>query len=163
MENISMRMILDEEKDIMKLMMGIKFNSMSELSKAIKTLDDAQKMNANSSIGQLRDNSMAEGANNILENVNFSFNGQSFSRSFISENKEKIDLKSINKEIDQLKGMKEFFTSMTYSVKYNFPKKKKITNKKAKLSNGKKSVGLTVNFLDLMQDPTILNLDVQLK
>lgn len=166
MEDISMRMSMDEEKEVFDMTMGIKFNSINELSESIKALDDAQKMNSKdyASMGKLKDNSIAKGASNTLENVDFSFDGQNFSRKFIPESKEKIDVEAINKEMEQLQEMKGLFEAMTYSVTYNFPKKiKKITNKNAKLSKDKKSVELTVNFLELMKDPTILNLDVELK
>lgn len=166
MEKISMKLSMDEEKEVFDMTMGVKFDSMNELSEAIKALDDAQKMNSKdySSMGKLRDNSIAKGATNTLENVDFYFDGKSFSRKFMSESKEKIDVEAINKEMDQLKEMKDLFEAMTYSVTYNFPKKiKKVNNKNAKLSRDKKSIELTVNFLDLMKDPTILNIDVDLK
>ena len=166
MEKISMKLSMDEEKDVFDMTMRVKFDSMNELSEAIKALDDAQKMNSKdySSMGKLRDNSIANGANKALENVDFHFDGTNFSRKYVPENKESIDVEAIKKEIAQLKEMKGLFEAMTYSVTYNFPKKiKKVNNKNAKLSRDKKSIELTVNFLDLMQDPTILNLDVQLK
>lgn len=165
MENVLMKMRMDEEKEIFEMTMGVTFNSVDELSESIKALDDAQDMNKKdySEMGKLGDNSIAKGANSALENVDFSYDGKRFVRKFIEEDKGEIDVAAIEKEMKQLEDMKGLFEAMTYTVKYNFPKKiKKVSNKKAKLAKGKKSVALTVNFLELMKDPTLLNLDVEL-
>lgn len=52
----------------------------------------------------------------------------------------------------------------TYTTIYNFPGKiKKATNKEASYSNGNKTISVKAKFLDLMDDPSVLNNTIKYK
>jgi len=63
-----------------------------------------------------------------------------------------------------MEQMKMFMATSKYKIKYHFPKKiKKISNDKALFSQDGKSFTLEVGFLEYMDNPKILDIEVDLE
>lgn len=71
----------------------------------------------------------------------------------------------MSSEMEQsMEMMQMMMGDATYSTIYNFPGKiKKATNKNASYSNGNKTITVKAKFLDLIDDPSILNNSIKYK
>ena len=91
--------------------------------------------------------------------VNYSFKGSSFSRS-----SEIIDQALFQQGLDSLQGADMFLSGSTYTLKYHFPKRvKSVSAEDATFSADGKTMIYEVKFMDLMKDPSILDLEVELE
>ena len=65
------------------------------------------------------------------------------------------DVQALDGEINQMGGdSKVMFQAMSYTLVYNFPRAiKSVSNANASLSDDKKTVTLTMNFLDMVKNP----------
>jgi hypothetical protein len=97
--------------------------------------------------------------NNRATEVNYTFKGNTFSR------KAKIvDEELFQQSLDSLAGAEMFLSGSTYTIKYHFPKRVKSTNlEEATFSADGKTLIYEMPFLDLMKDPTALDLQVELE
>jgi hypothetical protein len=66
--------------------------------------------------------------------------------------------------VDSLAGAELFLTGSTYTLKYHFPKRvKSASAEEATFSADGKTLIYEVGFLELMKNPKILNLEVELE
>ncbi|MCV9931091.1 hypothetical protein OIU80_02250 [Flavobacterium sp. LS1R47] len=109
------------------------------------------------------ENNYALTAEKHFFDVQYSFDGTVFKRTLNVINEAEIE-----KNKNQIKDFKSKTHSLdltlTYSLKYNFPRRiKSVSNAAAILSSDKKSLTLTLQLLDCLQDPASTNLEVVLE
>ncbi len=75
-----------------------------------------------------------------------------------------MDQELFQQQLDSLEGAEMFLSGSTYTLKYHFPKKiKSTTAEEATFSQDGKTLIYEVNFLDLMKNPSVLDLEVELE
>ena len=75
-----------------------------------------------------------------------------------------MDQELFQQQLDSLEGAEMFLSGSTYTLKYHFPKKiKSTTGEEATFSQDGKTLIYEVNFLDLMKNPSVLDLEVELE
>lgn len=154
MENFVMHIKMNPEKKQFLFSMDTPFKSVGNLQNmmdGIKTLQDLK--------GQSDNKKLANPINSGIDNnskVDYSFNGKTFIRKVI------IDEEAFNKVNQDSLGMtKMFFGSSKYTLKYHFPKAvKKVSNPDALFSADRKTVTVEYPFLDYMEHPEKLNLNI---
>lgn len=155
LEPFSMHMIMNPEEKIMKFDLFSEFKDVSEVNDAFNAFQGASALGPKS--GQQK--STPIGNQDASTEVNYTFSNNIFSR------KAKIiDEELFQKGLDSLQGAEMFLSGSTYTLKYHFPKKVKSTNVEgATFSADGKTMFYEVGFMDLMKDPSVLDLKVELE
>ena len=154
LEPFNMRMVMDPEQKVMKFDLFSEFKNVSEVNDAFGAFQDASSIgnNSNPQQGQMKP------AEQPTE-VNYSFNKNKFTRTA-----KIVDQELFEQQLDSLQGAEMFLSGSTYTLKYHFPKKiKSTTAEEATFSQDGKTLIYEVNFLDLMKDPSVLDLEVELE
>ena len=117
-----------------------------------------QNMDALSPAGRANQPQFLSNDNKSSE-VSYSFDKSTFTR------KAKILNTTLHQQaIDSLAGAEMFLTGSTYTLKYHFPKRvKSASAEDATFSADGKTLIYQVGFLELMKNPEILNLEVELE
>ena len=167
LEPIVMKMKMDEEAGDMNFGFGAGFTSIDELPEVLNKIEQAKKLNSqrNPQYSKMDNSAFSKATESSLENVDFKFDGKTFSRHINPNYKtSKESLEALDTEMNQMGGMKEMFESMSYTLLYHFPKKiASVSNTNATISNDGKTVTLKVNFMDMVNDPKLMALDVVLE
>ena len=153
LEPFSMHMVMNPEEKVMKFEMYSDFKNIAEVNDAFNAFQQA------SMLDQSKDNNSIPLSNDPATMVEYTFRKNSFSRTatIIDEAKQKM-------AVDSLNGAEMFLSGSTYTLKYHFPRRvKKSSIEEATFSADGKTLIYEVNFLDLMKDPTKLNLEVELE
>ena len=154
LEPFNLRMVMDPEKKEMLFDMFSDFKDISEMNDAFNTFQEASTMGPNNkqAAGPMPDTEPAT-------EVNYSFNKNKFTRKAIIVNEELFQQK-----LDSMQGAEMFLSGSTYTLKYHFPKKVKSTTAEgATFSVDGKTMIYEVDFLDLMKNPSLLDLEVELE
>jgi len=160
LENFKMHMLMNPRSKEMKFDLNSDFKSVEELGDLFnnfKTASSIGNKNSQSSTPGGASLSIAEGEEPTK--VMYSFKNDTFKR--ITKI---LDQDKLKTSLDSLEQMKMFLASSKYKIKYHFPKKiKKISSDKALFSQDGKSFTLEVGFLEYMEDPKILDIEVELE
>tara|TARA_B100000949_G_scaffold232726_1_gene247586 strand:- start:13674 stop:14411 length:738 start_codon:yes stop_codon:yes gene_type:complete len=154
LEPFNMRMVMDPEQKVMKFDLFSEFKNVSEVNDAFGAFQDASSIgnNSNPQKGQMKP---AEQPTEVI----YSFNKNKFTRTA-----KIVDQELFEQQLDSLQGAEMFLSGSTYTLKYHFPKKiKSTTAEEATFSQDGKTLIYEVNFLDLMKDPSVLDLEVELE
>jgi len=168
LEDIVIKMKMDQEAGVFDFGFGSTFTSLEDLPAALEKIEQAKAMNSknNPQYSKMGESAVAKSAENVLEHVDFKYDGKTFSRHLTEDfEKSEDDQKGLEAEMNQMGAeAKEMFENMSYTLVYNFPKKvKSVSNKNATISKDGKTVKLKMNFLDIMKAPDVSNLDVVLE
>lgn len=156
LEPFNMHMVMNPETKEMKFDLFSEFKDVSEVNDAFNAFQGASALSPNSnSQGQ---KSPMSGQDPTTE-VSYSFKRGKFSR------KAKIiDEELFKQSVDSLQGAEMFLSGSTYTLKYHFPKRVKSTSaEEATFSADGKTLIYEVSFFDLLKDPSILDLEVELE
>ncbi len=155
LERFNMHMLMDPAAKQMKFDLFSEFKNVNEVNDAFNAFQSASSMGPNS--GQDKQPKLSGG--DAATEVNYSFAGNKFSR------KAKIlDQELFQQGIDSLQGAEMFLSGSTYTLKYHFPKRVKSSSAEAAtFSADGKTLIYEVKFLDLMKDPSVLDLEVELE
>lgn len=154
MENFVMHIKMNAEKQQFLFSMDTPFKSVGDLQ---------NMMDGFTALKDLKGKSDKDGMSNPLANgignnakIDYSYNGKTFIRSAV------IDKEALDKIKNDSLGMtKMFLASSKYTLKYHFPKPvKKVSNPDALFSADRKTVTVEYPFLDYMEHPEKLNLNV---
>ncbi len=159
LEKFTMHMKVDAEAKEMNFSMFSDFKNVNELGDVLGSFQEASAGAMGKGGAQKQPPSMIGNADGT--EVSYSFNNNIFSR-----NTKIVDQELYNKAKDSLNldQAKSFLEGSTYTLKYHFPRKiKKISAEEALFSQDGKSFTLEVNFLTILEDPTVLNLEVELE
>ena len=167
LENIVMKMRMDEENGVFNLGVGSTFTSLDELPAALEKIEEAKTFNSqqDQTFSKMGESEVAKASESLFEFVEFSFDGKTFTRSLAEDyEKSSENLDSLNEEINEMGDSKDMFESMSYTLVYNFPKAvKSVSNKNAEISKDGKTVTLKINFIDMLKSPEQMTLDVILE
>lgn len=154
LEPFNMRMVMNPEKKEMMFDLYSEFKNVSEVNDAFGAFQDASSIGGKSNPQQ----GPMKSAEQPTE-VDYSFNKNKFSR------KAKIvDQELFQQQLDSLQGAEMFLSGSTYTLKYHFPKKiKSTTAEDATFSQDGKTLIYEVNFMELMKNPSVLDLEVELE
>ncbi len=160
LENFRMHMFMNSEKKEMTFDLYSEFKNVSDLGNLFNEFKTASTLGgkkAGSSMGKQDPLSNTEGSDPTK--VSYSFVNNKFKRVT-----EILDEEKLKQDIDSLEQMKMFMASSKYKINYHFPKKiKKISNEKALFSQDGKSFTLEVGFLEYMDNPKVLDIEVDLE
>ena len=156
LEPFNMHMLINYKASQMKFDMFTDFKTVGELQDMFKAMQDFGDLNGKGKANSSPFSSL--GANNNTE-LAYSFNGKIFKRTAT------IKDKALQKQItDSLGQMAMMFGSSTYKLNYHFPKRiKKVSNDKALFSDDKKSVTIEYGFMEYIENPEALNLEIVLE
>lgn len=155
LERFNMRMLMDPEAKQMKFDLFSEFNNVNEVNDAFNAFQSASTLGPNSNQG----NQPKVGGQDNATEVNYSFDNNKFSRTA-----KILDQELFQQSIDSLQGAEMFLSGSTYTLKYHFPKRVKSASAEgATFSADGKTLIYEVKFLDLMKDPSVLDLEVELE
>lgn len=160
LEAFKMHMVVDAEKKEMNMDMYSDFKSVSELQDMFATMNTAGDIDkSNNPNSKAAANPMASLGSEGSSTTNYSYNGNIFKREVVVLDEEK--LAAVKDSLGQAEMM---FASSEYTLNYHFPRKiKSVSLDNAKISEDGKSFSVSVNFLQYIQDPESLNLEVELE
>lgn len=162
LENFKMHMVMNTGAQEMKFDLYSDFKDVSELGDVFndfKTASAVGNKGKNEKEGQAgppipMGTPEVEGSK-----VSYSFKKNTFKRVT-----EIIDEKVLKQSLDSLEQMRMFLGSSKYKLNYHFPRKiKKISSEKAMFSQDGKSFTLEVGFMEYMENPKVLDVEVELE
>lgn len=160
LEKFNMHMLMDPKEKKMNMDLYADFKSVNELQDMFAAMNTAGNMDKNKK-------SPAAGAGNPLSSLgsdgitetNYSFKNNTFKRLVTVLDKQKMD--SIQQNLGQAKMM---FSASNYTLKYHFPRKiKSVSIENAVISEDGKSFTAEINFMEYLQNPETLNVEVELE
>jgi len=148
LEDLKLHMQVDEEKGKMLLDFKLDYKDISELKNMQEKIVKAQALNEK----KKEDKSMPSNSE-----VDYSFNGKTFSR--------KVTLKNLSDEqLTEVKEASSFLEGGTYRVIYHFEKKiKSVSFKNALISDDKKTMTIEIPMDSIIKNPKLLDFEVKLK
>lgn len=154
LEPFNLRMVMNPEKKEMLFDLFSDFKDISEVNNAFNTFQEASMLGPNS---QKAPAPMP--ASEQATEVYYSFAKNKFTRTAKIVNEELFQ-----KQLDSMQGAEMFLSGSSYTIKYHFPKKVKSTTAEgATFSVDGKTMIYQVDFLDLMKNPALLDLEVELE
>ena len=153
LEPFMLHIVMNPEEKKMKFDMYSDFKDITEMNDAFNTFQNAGTLDQSKSNG-----SLPAGGNSATK-VEYSFKKRKFSRTATIMDKAKHQM-----ALDSMSNAEMFLSSSTYTLKYHFPRKVKSANLEgATYSADGKTLIYEINFLDMMKDPTKLNVEVELE
>lgn len=158
LENFKMRISMDSEAQKMDFSMFTDFKNVNELADMMSSFQEAssvQKPGGSAMAG--KKSPMGSGTQGT--DVKYNFVDNHFSRITTI-----VDKELFQQSVDSLEQMRMFMGESSYTLNYHFPKKiKSISAEEALFSQDGKSFTLEVGFLELMENPKILDIEVELE
>lgn len=155
-ENYSFRTIMDPETKEMFFKVFTDFKSVKEANDLTLAMENSggfmQGTGKDVKVGGDEDSGGVVG-------VNFTYKKGKFKRDAYIKDKEKHKA-----QVDSMKQAESFMSSMTYNLKYTFPKKiKKVSVEGATFSLDGKTMEYQRPMLEYMKNPDVLDLEVELE
>ncbi|WP_378178129.1 hypothetical protein [Aquimarina sp. SS2-1] len=162
LENFKMHMLMNPESKEMKFDLYSEFKSVEELGDVFNNFKTASSIGNNnkgseldSPVGDPLSASEGEDPTKVI----YSYKKNKFKRVT-----QILDRTKLKQSLDSIEQMKMFLASSKYRINYHFPKKiKKISSEKAMFSQDGKSFTLEVGFLEFMENPKVLDIQVELE
>lgn len=162
LKDFKMHMLMDPTSKEMKFDLYKDFKSVAELGDLLNNFKTASSLKGKkgaSDGGMGSSNPFSSSSEAEPTEVVYSFDKNKFSRITTILDEEKL-----KQSVDSLASMEMFLASSKYKLKYNFPRKiKKSSSDKATFSLDGKSFTLEVPFLELMRNPKILDIEIELE
>lgn len=160
LEAFQMHMVMNAEKKKMGMDMFADFKNVSELQDMFSAMNAAGNIDKNKNPNsQAGSNPMSALGSEGVSSTNYSYKGNMFKREVVVLDKEK--LASVKDSLGQAKML---FASSNYTLNYHFPKKiKSVSLENAKINEDGKSFSVTVNFMQYIENPESLNVEVELE
>ena len=162
LKDYKMHILVNSEFQEMNMELYRDFKEVSELGDMLSDFKTA------SVIGEMSNKTSGKGGPNPLKmsvsedrGIEVSYN---YKKGKFSRVTKILDEEKMKKEVDSLGKMKMFLSSSKYKLKYTFPRKiKKISSDKATFSLDMKTLILEVGFMEYMENPKILDVEVELE
>ncbi len=155
LEPFMLHMVMNPEEKVMKFDLSSEFKQISEVNDAFNTFQEASALGPKSSSNQPAPAPMESQATE----VNYDFKNGVFKRTAVV-----LDQELFQQSLDSLQGADMFLSGSTYTLKYHFPRRVKTASiEEATYSADGKTLIYEVKFLDLMKDPSMLDLQVELE
>ena len=152
LEDLKIRLQMDEEKQQMNMDFLFDFKNVTELKNMNDRVSKAQEMS-----------DKKKQQNNFQSNtdVEYLFANNTFSRKVTLKELSKEELEEYEKNIKQASSM---FDESTYRIIYHFENKiKSVSIEGAKISDDKKTLTIEMPMDTIMKNPFLLNFEVKLK
>lgn len=155
---LNMHMVMDTKKSKLNLDIFTDFDNINDLQNMYRDMNK---------LAELSKKSNAFGGSNPLGDINpeeltsmkYSYKNNVFKRAFKVLDKKMID--SLKGNLGQAQMI---LASSTYKLDYHFPRKiKSVSLKNAVIGKDGKSFTVKINFMEFMDNPEILNLEVELE
>ncbi|MCL6267843.1 hypothetical protein [Flagellimonas myxillae] len=155
LEPFNMHMVMNPEEKVMKFDLFSEFKKVEEVNDAFNAFQGASSFGPNG--GEEQQGGMA--SQEPTTEVTYSFRKNTFTR------KSKIlDEALFQQSLDSMQGAEMFLSGSTYTLKYHFPRRVKSASVEgATFSADGKTLYYEVGFMDLMKDPSTLDLEVELE
>lgn len=154
LEPFNLRMVMNPEKKEMMFDLFGEFKNVSEMNDAFNTFQEASAMGPGA-----KQQTAPVPVEEQATQVNYSFANNKFKRSA-----KIVDPVLFQQQLDSMQGAEMFLSGSTYTLKYHFPRRVKSTTAEgATFSADGKTMIYEVSFMDLMKDPTVLDLEVELE
>lgn len=154
LEPFDLRMVMNPEEKVMTFDLFSDFTDISEMNDAFNTFQEASLMGS----GTAQQPTPVTASDQSTE-VNYTFAKNKFTRTA-----KIVDQALFQQSMDSLQGAEMFLSGSTYTLKYHFPKKVKSTTiEGATFSADGKTLIYEVSFLELMKNPSLLDLEVKLE
>ncbi|WP_405205274.1 hypothetical protein [Aquimarina sp. LLG6339-5] len=158
LESFKMHMLMNPQSKEMKFDLYSEFKKVEELGDVFNSFKTASTIGNQKKTGPAGDPLAGSKGEDPTE-VIYSYGENKFKRITKILDRDKLKM-----SMDSLEQMKMFLASSKYKINYHFPKKiKKISSEKAMFSQDGKSFTLEVGFLEYMEDPTVLDVEVELE
>lgn len=170
MERFSIRMVMDDEKEIMNYSIFTDFNTIAELQDVMTPL---QSMKSLSPAGQKTGGlGMAPDALEEKSSTQYFYDGKTFKKTVSSLEKKREGVEATDKEVspeseklaEELKlkeSFEMFYAQSDYKVVCQFPKPvKKVSIEGALYSEDRKTITIEYSLKDYMENPDKLNFEV---
>ena len=156
LENYNIHMVMDSETNQMVFDVFTEFKSVEEANDLLNGLSQGTSMMPGS--GMSADTSNEAESPEIL-GVSYSFKKGKFKRDGYIK-----DVETHKRQVDSLKSMEGFMSSMKYRLKYTFPSKIiKSSNTDATFSLDGKTIEMEASFIEYFKDPDILDLEIEIE
>lgn len=143
-----MKMLMDPQTKEFKFTLLSDFKNIDELGDFMEAFDKAGPMKNKKDMPDL-------GLDKYKTKSVYFYNGKKFKKT-VSRREEPSAVQ--NDSLDMFKAM---FETATYTVNYKFPKRiKSVSNKKATLSDDKKTVTIVYSFSDYLDKPKDMSIEV---
>ncbi|WP_318345231.1 hypothetical protein [Flagellimonas baculiformis] len=154
LEPFDLRMVMNPEEKVMTFDLYGDFSDISEMNNAFNTFQEASLMGSN----KAQQPSPVPASEQSTE-VDYTFTKNKFTRSARI-----VNMELFQQSMDSLQGAEMFLSGSTYTLKYHFPKRVKSTTlEEATFSADGKTLIYEVSFLELMKNPSLLDLEVELE
>ncbi|WP_036380030.1 hypothetical protein [Muricauda sp. MAR_2010_75] len=155
LEPFNMHMVMNPAEKVMKFDLFSEFTDISEVNDAFNAFRDASLMGPKNQPEQATPMPMSEQSTEVT----YAFANSTFSRTA-----KIIDPELFQQHVDSLQGTEMFLSGSTYTLKYHFPRKvKSTTAQEATFSADGKTLIYEVSFLEMMKDPKMLDIEVELE
>ncbi|WP_418501414.1 hypothetical protein [Flagellimonas sp.] len=154
LEPFDLRMVMNPDEKVMTFDLFSDFSDISEMNDAFNTFQEASLMGSNKT-----QQPTPVPASEQSTEVNYTFAKNKFTRTA-----KIVDQALFQQSMDSLQGAEMFLSGSTYTLKYHFPKRVKSTTlEEATFSVDGKTLIYEVSFLELMKNPSLLDLEVELE
>ncbi|MEW2923233.1 MULTISPECIES: hypothetical protein [Flavobacteriaceae] len=155
LEPFNMHMVMNPEEKVMKFDLFSNFKNVNEVNDAFNTFREASLMGPKSQPEQATPMPMSEQSTQVT---------YTFAKNTFSRTAKIIDEELFQQNIDSLQGSEMFLSGSTYTLKYHFPRRvKSTTAEEATFSADGKTMIYEVSFLEMMKDPKLLDIEVELE
>ena len=153
LERFAMRMTMDMGKKDLLMDMYTDFESVAELDNMMTTFSKLGGASTEG-LGAASAPELGEGTT-----VEYKFDGNIFRRRGYISNEAVFQ-----QALDSIGKMETFFSSSTYKLNYHFPRPiATVSKEQALFSEDRKSVTVGASFMEVMKDPTLLDVEIVLK
>ncbi|WP_420574844.1 hypothetical protein [Kordia sp.] len=157
LEPFSMHMVMNSGEKKMNMDIFADFESVDELQDMFKAMNAAGKMDK--SRKSQAGNPLSSLGSDGTTTTNYSFKNNVFKRTVAIVDQAKMD--SLQQNLGQAKMM---FAASNYTLKYHFPRKiKSVSLENAVISEDGKSFTAELNFMEYIQNPKMLDVEVELE
>lgn len=154
LEPFDLRMVMNPDEKVMTFDLFSDFSDISEMNDAFNTFQEASLLGP----GSAKQPTPVPASEQSTE-VNYTFAKNKFTRTA-----KIIDEALFQQSMDSLQGAEMFLSGSTYTLKYHFPKRvKSTTAENATFTADGKTMIYEVSFLELMKNPSLLDLEVELE
>ncbi|MDC6384892.1 hypothetical protein D2V93_15085 [Flagellimonas taeanensis] len=154
LEPFDLRMVMNPEEKIMSFDLFSDFTNISEMNDAFNTFQEASLMGSSKT-----QQPTPVPASEQSTEVNYTFAKNKFTRTA-----KIVDQELFQQSMDSLQGAEMFLSGSTYTLKYHFPRRVKSTTlEEATFSADGKTLIYEISFLELMKNPSLLDLEVELE
>ncbi|KAA1242830.1 hypothetical protein [Aquimarina sp. RZ0] len=160
LESFKMHMMMNPQSKEMKFDLFSEFKKVAELGDLFSNFKTASAIGSPTPTGpSAGGDPLAVSDGEDPTKVVYYFEKNKFKRTT-----EILDNEKLKQSLDSLEQVKMFLANSRYKINYHFPKKiKNISSDKALFSQDGKSFTLEVGFLEYMENPKVLDVEVELE